>query len=171
MAQSLKYTLAKRPTTTKPAVPVKTSSGVAAIVQPLSFGAGIVTPFQRDGKGDFANADDITLVRSNVRQVLYTIASSSVTNGEIPWRPEFGSILQVLRFRNLDETLEELARTYVVDSLKTWAPRIRITGTVVEADVDETTLDITVRYNILNTSRLSVVANNIIDAVQLPIAA
>lgn len=171
MAQSIKYSLLKQPETTKPPVPAKTVSGTKQLIQPISFGSGIITPFRRDGKGDFTNASDITLVRSNVRQVLFTIAQSPQSRGELPWRPEFGSVLEVLRFRNFDEVTVELARTYLVDALKTWVPRVRIKSANIVADYDQSLLDITVFYDILNSSRRSVVAANISDNVQLPVAA
>jgi len=171
VAQSIKYSLLKKPSTEKPTVPERTISGTTSIVSPISFGHGLLTPFRRDGKGDFANSADIELVRSNLRQVLYTTASSANTNGELPWRPEFGSLFEVLRFRSMDEVTVELARTYLVDAIKTWLPRIRIRRSNIETDFARSLLVITVHYDILNGARRSVVASNLNDAVEVQVAA
>lgn len=171
MAQAIKYSLLQNPTTSKPAVPERTVSNSKSVVSPISFGHGLLTPFRRDGKGDFAHAADIELIRSNLRQVLYTTSSSPQSFGELPWRPEFGSQLGNLRFRNLDELTIELARTYLVDAIKTWLPRIRIKRSNIEADHDKYILSVTVHYDILNGTRRSVIAPNLNDTVQVQVAA
>lgn len=169
MPQSLPYTLLELPRTTKPGAATKLISGTANITAPIAFGAGVLAPLQRDGKGDFANADDISLVRSNVRQVLGTLASSGLSRGELQWRPEFGTTLQLLRHRNMDETLVELARTYVVDALRTWLFRVRVKDASVELDFDASALRIRVLYDILGTNERSVLVTNNIETVELPI--
>jgi phage baseplate assembly protein W len=171
MAQSISYSLLKAPATSKPQVPERTTSSAKSFVRGVSFGRGVITPFRRDGKGDFANADDIRLVRSNVRQVLYTVAASATSQGELPWRPEFGSVLELLRYRNLDEVTVELARTYLVDALKTWVPRIRVKSSNVEADYEKNLLDMTIVYDVLNSTQRSVLVANIRDSAQVAVAA
>lgn len=171
MPQSITYKLTKSPETTKPGVPSKLTSGTRTIVNPIAFGNGVIAPFRRDGKGDFANADDITLVRSNVRQVIGTLATSGNTQGELQWRPEFGSIIQLLRFRNLDETTVELARTYVIDALKTWLFRVRVKDATVDINYESKALIITVRYDVLANNERSVLVSNATDSVEVPVAA
>jgi hypothetical protein len=65
-----------------------------------------------------------------VSQVLGTECSTDggTTQGELLWRPEFGSLLRLLRHRNMDDTLRHLAKVYVVESLGRWEPRVRVTG-------------------------------------------
>jgi phage baseplate assembly protein W len=140
-------------------------------VNPIAFGNGVLAPLRRDGKGDFANADDIALVRSNVRQVIGTLATSGSTQGELPWRPEFGSIIQLLRFRNLDETTVELARTYVIDALKTWLFRVRVKEATIEIDYEAKALIITVLYDVLAANERSVIVPNTTETVKVPVAA
>lgn len=159
------------PETTKPETPALLTSGGRTAVQAISYGSGLVAPFRRDGKGDFVHAADITLVRSNLMQVLHTIGSSGSTVGEIPWRPEFGSLLHLLRYRNLDETTIALAQTHVLDAIKRWLPRVRVKKTTALANLAENSLTLTVHYDILSSTKRSVLASNVSDSVAVPIAA
>ena len=90
------------------------------------LGSGLLRPFRRDKKNDFANATGATLVASAVGQVLGTRASSDNRVGELPWRTDFGSLIYLMRFRNNDGVFKELARTYVQDALQRWEPRARV---------------------------------------------
>lgn len=82
---------------------------------------GLLLPFRRDRKNDFANGVGVEKIKSNVRQVLGTI------QGEIPWLPTFGSLLHRLRHQNNNPILENLAFAYVIDPLQIWEPRARVT--------------------------------------------
>lgn len=168
MPQSFKFDL------TQPPAPVRTASPpkrTASPVDQIVFGSGILIPFRQDEKGDFANAASVELVRAEIRQVLGTLAISPNTNGELPWRPEFGSLMELLRFRNLDETTVELARVYVVDALRVWLTRIRVKEASVVLDYDANTLFLRVRYDLLSQNRRSVAAANVQDVVDIPLAA
>jgi uncharacterized protein len=88
------------------------------------LGFGLLRPFRRDQKADFAAAGGGALIRSAVGQILGTVGSSDFTQGELPWRTEFGSLLHLLRHQKNDRVLQELARVYVVDALKRWEPRV-----------------------------------------------
>lgn len=90
------------------------------------LGFGLVTPFRRDGKSDFASAGGAALVRSCVMQVLGTECSDNVHTGELPWRPEFGSLLYRLRHASINAPRAELARVYVADAIQRWEPRARV---------------------------------------------
>ena len=166
--QSIEYTITVLPETVRPKTAARTvSQGQNAFI-PKAFGKGILRPFVRDGKGDFANSFELALVRSEIAQVLGTVASSGSTSGELPWRPEFGSILQHLRHRNLDEVTAELARTYVIDALSNWLRNISVTAADVVLDHDNTRLIITVRYDVLATGNRTVVAKNQTVSIALP---
>jgi hypothetical protein len=118
------------------------------------LGFGLTRPFQRDGATDFAAAGGEQLVRSAVGQILGTIGSSDFTQGELPWRTEFGSLLHVLRHQRNDTVLQELARVYVVDALKRWEPRVVVTLVQITRDHrdGENVLAIHLRYNVILTS-------------------
>lgn len=90
------------------------------------LGNGIIRPFQRDKKNDFANASGARLVRSTVGQVLGTQAQGETANGELPWRHEFGSLIYLLKHRK-GRLVAELGRQYAQDALAKWEPRVVIT--------------------------------------------
>lgn len=116
------------------------------------LGNGLIRPFRRDKKNDFANAAGLALVRSAVGQVLGTKAASDFTQGELPWNTEFGSIVFLLRHQNNDDVLQELGRAYVIEALQRWEPRVIIRDARISRekspDGQETTLVITLVYDV-----------------------
>lgn len=127
------------------------------------LGFGLLRPFRRDRKADFAAAGGEALVRSAVGQILGTMSSSDFTQGELPWRTEFGSLLHLLRHQKNDAVLQELARVHVADALKRWEPRVQLTSVQVtrERDRGENVLAIRLRYNVIDRN---VPGNNVIVA-------
>jgi phage baseplate assembly protein W len=125
------------------------------------LGFGLLRPFRRDQKADFAAAGGDALIRSAVGQILGTVGSSDFTQGELPWRTEFGSLLHLLRHQKNDRVLQELARVYVVDALKRWEPRVVVTSVQIarEQQDGENVLAIRLRYNVISTN---VPGNNVI---------
>lgn len=121
-----------------PPVPAPALSG--ALARPYVVGAGrsflgfgLLTPFRRDEKGDFAAGEEETLVLGCVAQVLGTrcsaMTASGPVEGELPWRPEFGSLLYTLVHRNMDDPVtRQLARVYAADALERWEPRFKLAG-------------------------------------------
>lgn len=87
---------------------------------------GLVLPFQRDQKSDFANASGVEVLKSSVRQILGTRCSDGRIPGEIPWLQSFGSLLYKLRHQTVRPVVKYQARAYVVDALARWEPRIRV---------------------------------------------
>ena len=93
---------------------------------------GLISPLRRDAKGDFANEVDVALVLANAEQILGTRCSTEDTPGEIPWDPEFGSLLPLIRHQNVRPVIDAQAHAYVVDALQRWEPRIRAKRTAVQ---------------------------------------
>ena len=124
---------------------------------------GLLRPFRRDQKADFAAAGGEQLIRSAVGQILGTVGSSDFTQGEMPWRTSFGSLLHLLRHQKNDGILQELARVYIVDALKRWEPRVVVTAVQIarEQNDGENVLAIRVTYDIVS---MSVAANNVVLA-------
>jgi hypothetical protein len=125
------------------------------------LGFGVLRPFRRDLKADFASDGGERVIRSAVGQILGTMAGSDFTQGELPWRTEFGSLLHLLRHQRNDAVLNELARVYVVDALKRWEPRVVVTSVKVtrERQEGENVLALRLRYNIISTN---VPGNNVL---------
>lgn len=162
MPVSASFPLLPEPTTAPP------SAGAAAELEAPArgtgaefLGFGLLRPFRRDLKADFAADDGERLVRSAVGQILGTMAGSDFTQGELPWRTEFGSLLHLLRHQKNDAVLQELARVYVVDALKRWEPRVVVTSVRVtrERQDGENVVAIRLRYNIISTN---VPGNNVL---------
>jgi phage baseplate assembly protein W len=109
-------------------------------------GRGILRPFRRDRKSDFANGRGVVLIASNIEQILGTICSSEASGGEIPWRTEFGSLLHLLRLRNNSPVLEDEARAYVVMAIQRWEPRARIMSCSITRDVQLGKMTIRIRW-------------------------
>ena len=78
---------------------------------------GLLVPFRRDKKRDFASDTGADLLGSKVLQALMTCGATPRSSGELPWRTAFGAGLDLLR---QDEALAELARVQVRDALKRW---------------------------------------------------
>ena len=87
---------------------------------------GLLTPFRRDRKRDFASGSGAELLRTKVLQALMTEGATARSSGELPWRTSFGAGLHLLRHQRNDEVLAELARVYVRDALARWVPSARL---------------------------------------------
>lgn len=120
------------------------AAAAAQIIDSATLRRGLLLPFRRDRKNDFANGTGLEKIRSNVRQVLGTI------QGEIPWLPSFGSQLHRLRHQNNSPILENLAFAYVIDALRTWEPRARVRS--VSVTRDGRTLNITPSFDAVDTT-------------------
>jgi uncharacterized protein len=115
---------------------------------------GLLRPFRRDQKSDFAAGGGVALIRSAVGQILGTIGASEFTQGEVPWRTDMGSLLRLLLHQRNDAMLQELARVHVVDALRRWEPRVRVTAVRMrrERDQGENVLVMELRYDLVTTS-------------------
>ncbi|HVW29229.1 MAG TPA: GPW/gp25 family protein [Polyangiaceae bacterium] len=162
MPVSASFPLLPEPVTgTPPGPAIAETEGPARGTGNEFLGFGLLRPFRRDLKVDFASADGERLVRSAVGQILGTMAGSDFTQGELPWRTEFGSLLHLLRHQRNDVVLQELARVYVVDALKRWEPRVIVTSVKVtrERQDGENVLAIRLRYNVISAN---VPGNNVL---------
>lgn len=138
-----------------------------------NLGAGLLRPFRRDEKNDFANASGEAVVRACIGQILGTRCGSDTVQGELPWRSEFGSLLYALRHRRNDLATIEVAKVHVADALRRWEPRARVKDITVTRDVssgtNENVLTIRVRYDIVavNSSGNDVLVPDVLQTVTL----
>ena len=124
----------------------------------------MLRPFVRDEKNDFANGSGAELVRASIGQVIGTRTSTAQTVGELPWRPEFGSLVHTLRHSNNNTMLQQIAKGFVVDAVRRWEPRVRITGFGINRKRSlpggpEDILEIVVQYNVIDRN---VPGNNVV---------
>jgi phage baseplate assembly protein W len=105
---------------------------------------GLLTPFRRDRKRDFASGSGEDLLASKVLQALMTNGSTPRSSGELPWRTSFGAGLELLRHQRNDAALAELARVHVRDTLKRWVPEAELVEIAVTRE--DATLQLRVRF-------------------------
>lgn len=126
------------------------------------LGFGLLAPFRRDGKTDFAAAGGDRVISASIRNILGT------RRGELRWRPDFGSELHRLKHLTAEDT-PDLARYYAMDALAKWEKRIVVQDVLVEKLDDDSTLSIEVLYSIIaqNVSGNQVVLS---QSLTLPLA-
>lgn len=117
MAFVIPYGLAA-PAVIAPAATGLSAEQQAALEDPL--GCGIIRPFRRVPRGDFANDCGELLVRSDLGQLLGIIL------GELPWRTTLGTLIYQLRHRANTGALSELARVQIEEAIRQWEPRVRL---------------------------------------------
>lgn len=122
-----------------------------------ALGFGVMRPFRRDEKNDFAHLGGLELVKACVAQVILTRGASPdnpVIQGELDWNPAFGSLLHLIRHKSGTLVRQEIARVYVVDALRRWEPRIRVkTVRVGDLPSNPNALLLRVIYDVLSTPR------------------
>ena len=134
-----------------------------------AFGRGLTAPFRRDRKGDFANTSGKDLVVSAVRQILGTVSESEFNQGEMPWRPDFGSKLLLLKHAPNNQALLEIARLHVVEAVTRWEKRVRITDVqTTNEDLDQLNkLTITVRFNFIDLQTGRIIFEDLEASIQV----
>lgn len=96
---------------------------------------GLLVPFRR-GAADFVSGEGADLINGEIQQVLGIRCSSATTQGELPWRTDFGSLIQHARHRNNDAVLEALLTQWAVDAVARWLRYVRVTRTLLERRKD-----------------------------------
>lgn len=115
---------------------------MTAVVQ-KGLGVGLLRPFRRE-HGDFAHGSGSALLRSDLGQVLGTMAASGAFRGELPWRPDAGSKVYLMRHRKGTETEAERARLHALEALRSQLPGARVTS--VESTVRDSVTEIRVSW-------------------------
>jgi phage baseplate assembly protein W len=145
----------------------------------VELGCGIIAPFQRDGTGDWRNGCGEPIIRASVERILGVVSMSDYTHGELPWRPEFGSLANHLRHRAANEATADLARYYVIDALRIWEPRIAVLDAEAEYEDRQEpgappgkAMIVRILYNILGQIRgASTLVPNVLQTISFNTAA
>lgn len=125
---------------------------------------GLLVPFRRDRKRDFASGTGGDLLGTKVLQALMTAGATPRSSGELPWRTSFGAGLDLLRHQRNDVALAEFARVQVRDALKRWVPEAELVEVAVTRE--DAALMLRVRYR---PARRAGVATDQPAEVALPI--
>jgi len=90
-------------------------------------GRGIICPFRRDGKGDFANDTGLPVLRSDVGELLGIQAATSTEPGELSWDMARGANFMPLKHRHLhSDMVNALADQSASEALTKFEPRVRV---------------------------------------------
>jgi phage baseplate assembly protein W len=156
-----------------PVVPTPENAAVSAAVAnaakglPSFLGQGLLRPFRRDQKNDFASDSGVELVVACVGQILGTKADSALCPGEVQWRTDFGSRLHLLRHANNNDVNNALATVYVQEALKKWEPRVTVVNVTVEKTAVQRELIVHVNFNVVDRGGRTILADQTADvAVQ-----
>lgn len=87
---------------------------------------GLLLPFQRNQRSDFANGTGDALLIARVQLLLGTRGPSAQSGGEVWWRPNDGASLHALRHQNNTEVLRAGARAYIVEAFRRSLPTVRL---------------------------------------------
>jgi hypothetical protein len=91
------------------------------------FGNGIVTPFQRDGKGDFAHGSGMRLLKDDIGELIGIEGPTPSKPGELPWDPDRGSAIRSLRHRRMHlEMTRALAEQYTARVVRQYEKRVLV---------------------------------------------
>lgn len=96
---------------------------------------GLLIPFRR-GSSDYETGEGLALVSSDLALLLGTRRSSSITQGELPWRTDFGSLIQHAVHQNNDIVLTGLVRQWSSDAVARWMPSVRIVDVRISTEQD-----------------------------------
>lgn len=154
-----------------PVAPGVVTSAPLLLSETSYLGHGLGTPFTRVAN-DFHDAEDLDSVKSALGQILGTRAQGERAQGELHWRPEFGSLLYQLRHRNQTAGFRMFATHFVRDAVARWEPRIRVVDVSVVAD-PRTPRSVVIRV-VFHVLDRNVASNRVIfpnQTLDLPLAA
>lgn len=117
------------------------------------LGKGIAFPFRfGDDTAAVATSDgeppECKKIKESIRHILAT------RPGERFFLPEFGSRLHELVFQQNDVVLKALARQYIVDAIKRWEKRVRITNVEFSEDTaatDRNVFFVKITYQVISS--------------------
>lgn len=102
------------------------------------FGHGIITPFQRDGKGDFANAGGIDCLKSDVGEVIGILGPTATQPGEVPWRTTMGSRAMSFKHRGMHHDMVAASVSQLAgEAVRRHERRVRVGPTVLTPNPPE----------------------------------
>lgn len=134
------------------------------------LGAGLVVPFRRDGKDDFVNSVGIDMIQSSLTIILGTLCAGPTNDGEVPYNQQLGTLMSLLRHRNVqDSTTKVLATHYVLDAITRNEPRIKVKSMEFEPKPDTKRIILRLKYDVVkrDTTGINVIASNISQEIEI----
>lgn len=112
MTVSITYPLSADPAPL-PATPTADATPTLANASPTVTGRGLLLPFRRNQRDDFANGTGRELWQSRVELLLSVDGPTETSTGEIAWRPDEGTAIRLLRHKNNTSILRSMAEAYI----------------------------------------------------------
>lgn len=129
MTTSASYPLAPDPSPSA-AASSTTSSDVVPNAAPFTASRGLLLPFVRNQRDDFANAGGREMHVARVRLFCQVRGPTERGPGEIPWRPQDGAALQNLRHANNTRMFRAMAAHLLNDAFRRSLPGYTLTDVV-----------------------------------------
>lgn len=118
------------------------------------YGHGIICPFQRDGKGDFANSNGLKLLKSDITELIGIIGPTVQQPGELPWNTDIGSRVLTMKHRTVNAEIDNATAGQMVEAaVRAWEPRARAGQT--ELVTDLVAQKITIKFSYIPKGRYS----------------
>ena len=116
------------------------------------FGRGVLCPFQRDGKNDFANGTGESLLKSDIGELLGIMGPTQNSPGEVPWNTELGSSIHTLKHRKLHaEMTRAMAEMMTAGVVRRFERRVRVGPTTATPDMNRSALEVRTSFTPLGT--------------------
>ncbi len=96
---------------------------------------GVPYPITRHPRGFLRSSYGVQQIKSDLLQLLLT------NPGERVMLPDYGTPLKRLMFEQNDASLENTAREMIINSIRTWEPRITVQQIEVSRFADKTSLN------------------------------
>lgn len=128
------------------------------------LGAGVLLPFRRDGKDDFANGSGLEVIDTSLTSIMGTMRAGPANDGEVPFNQQLGTLLALLRHRNIDDpTTAELATHYTSESIVANEPRIKPKAVGFRPRADDNRLTVRLKYDVVDrdTRGINVISSDI----------
>ncbi len=107
--------------------------------------------FTRQSDGDVQKDIDVEAIYNSVENIILT------TQGERRMLPTFASNIKTLLFEPIDETSARMIAESLLDAIRVWETRIKITGFDIEPRYDENVYKCRLKFTIQNSDNIEAV--------------
>lgn len=105
------------------------------------IGGGLLCPFRRDEKGDFANGTGLEVLKSDIGELLGLRGPTATEPGELAWDTERGTGIHGLQHRHIhSEMTRALADQHASGAIMRFEPRVRAGVVTVDTEGGNTLL-------------------------------
>lgn len=96
------------------------------------------------GKADLSRKLNENAVKESIRNIVFT------NRLEKPFQPTFGCSIRDILFENVTPTTIQIAKTRILDTLKTYESRAEFIDAEITADLGSNAIEISIVFRVLN---------------------